>query len=75
MALRPYTVGEKLQADKLRRTALVGSGAQVAGQLRALAESLEVQELALITWAHDAAARRRSYELLAQEFSSAIETT
>ena len=75
VALRPYTVGEKLQADKLRRTALVGSGAQVAGQLRALAESLEVQELALITWAHDPAARRRSYELLAQEFSSAIQTT
>ena len=75
VALRPYTVGEKLQADKLRRTALVGSGAQVAGQLRALAESLEVQELALITWAHDPAARRRSYELLAREFLFAIETT
>jgi hypothetical protein len=27
-----------------------------------------VQEVAVVTWAHDEAARRRSYELLANEF-------
>ena len=41
---------------------------QVAAKLRALAESLQVDELVVITWAHDAAAQRRSYEILAKEF-------
>lgn len=68
VALQPYTVGEQIEVDQLRRTALVGSGAQVAQRLRALAERLQVSELVVITWAHDPAARRRSYELLASEF-------
>ena len=68
VALRSYTVAEQLEASKLRRTALVGSAAQVAGKLRILAETLAVDELVVITWTHDPAARRRSYELLAGEF-------
>lgn len=67
VAARPYTPGEQMEADKLRRSALVGSGAQVAARLRALADALEVDELVVITWAHDAQAQRRSYELLAKE--------
>ncbi|SFC49036.1 luciferase family oxidoreductase, group 1 [Polaromonas sp. OV174] len=65
VAQRPYDVAEQAQAEQLRRTALVGSGAQVADKLSQLADSLQVDELAVITWTHDAAARRRSYELLA----------
>lgn len=68
VALRPYSAAEQLEADKLRRTALVGSGPQVADKLRALADTLQVEELVLITWTHDPAARQRSYELLAREF-------
>ena len=68
LALRPYSQAEQIEAEQLRRTALVGSGPQVAATLRALAESLQVEELVLITWTHDAQARRRSYELLAAEF-------
>ena len=68
VALRAYTGTEQLEADKLRRTALVGSGQQVAEKLRALADTLEVSEVVVITWTHDPAARRRSYELLAREF-------
>ena len=68
VAARPYMPAEQLEADKLRRTALVGSGAQVAARLKALADTLEVSELAVITWAHDASAQRKSYELLAREF-------
>ena len=63
----PYSASEQAEADQLRRTALVGSGAQVADKLRALAETLEVEEIVVITWTHDPAASRRSYELLAQE--------
>ena len=68
VALRPYSAAEQLEAEKLRSTAIVGTGPQVASKLRALADTLEVQELVVITWAHDPAVRRRSYELLAEEF-------
>jgi luciferase family oxidoreductase group 1 len=68
LALRPAGAGEQIDLDRLRSTALVGSGAQVAAKLRALAEQYEVDELVVITWTHDASARRRSYELLAAEF-------
>jgi luciferase family oxidoreductase group 1 len=68
VALRSYSAAEQIEANKLRSTALVGSGVQVAGKLRALADTLEVEELVVITWAHDPAVRKRSYELLAREF-------
>ena len=65
---RPYSAAEQVQVDLLRANALVGSGRQVADKLRALAQSHEVDELVVITWAHDPAAQRRSYEILAHEF-------
>lgn len=71
LALRPYTPAEQMQAEQLRRGALVGSGPQVADKLRALSKALDVEELVLITWAHDPAVRRRSYELLAAQFRAA----
>lgn len=71
VSLRPYSPAEQMQADQLRRTALVGSGLQVAEKLRALSAALDVEELVVITWTHDPAARRRSYELLAAQFCAA----
>jgi luciferase family oxidoreductase group 1 len=68
LALRPCSAGEQLEVGKLRSTALVGSGAQVAAKLCLLAERYDVEELVVITWVHDESARRRSYELLAAEF-------
>ncbi len=68
VAAQPYSAAEQVQIDQLRANALVGSGPQVASKLRALAESLEVDELVVITWAHDEAVQRHSYELLAREF-------
>lgn len=70
-AQRAYSAAEQPQLDRLRRNALVGSGPQVGAKLRDLANSLSIDELVIITWAHDPAVRRRSYELLAQEFSLA----
>ena len=65
---QPYTAAEQVQVDQLRANALVGTGPQVAAKLRALAQALDVDELVVITWAHDASAQRRSYELLARQF-------
>ena len=52
----------------MRRKAFVGSGAEVADQLRALAGALQLGEIVINTWAHDPQARRTSYALLAAEF-------
>lgn len=65
-APRPYSQAEEAYRRRLRSQAMVGTGEQVAGRLRALAEELGVQELVVITWTWDPAAQRRSYELLAQ---------
>lgn len=47
---------------------LVGAAPEVAQRIRELAERVGVQELAIVTWAYDETARRKSYELLAAEF-------
>ena len=68
-AVREYSPAEQMALERLRANALVGSATTVGARLRQLARQLEVDELVLITWTHDPAAQRRSYELLAQEFS------
>lgn len=68
VAQRPYSDAEQGDVDRLRANALVGSGPQVADKLRALSDRLQVEDMVVITWTHDPAARRRSYELLAREF-------
>lgn len=68
-AQREYTPAEQMQAERLRRRSLVGSAAQVADRLRALAQDWQLDELVILTWAWDPAVQRRSYELLAREFA------
>ena len=61
-----YTDGEKARMEELRKSAFVGTGQQVAERIDELARRLDIQEMAVVTWATDEAARRRSYALLAQ---------
>src|SRR5262249_31527200 len=61
-----YTPGERSMIAGLRERALVGTGAQVAARLKALAQTLELQEVVINTWTFDPAALRHSYSLLAQ---------
>ena len=70
-ALRDYSPAEQLALARMRDSALVGSASTVGKKLRELAAQLEVDELVIITWAHDPAAQMRSFELLAQEFGLA----
>ena len=60
-----YTDSERATIEALRRKALVGTGEAVAGRLREIAQRLALDELVVVTWTHDPAARHRSYELLA----------
>jgi luciferase family oxidoreductase group 1 len=66
----PFLFGphEEARMAELRRSSLVGTPAEVGGRIRALAASLAIDEVVVLTWSHDPEARRRSYELLAAEF-------
>ena len=59
---------DKMRLEKIRERHIFGTPSQVAAKLRALGESLGVEEIALLTTTHDPEARRRSYTLLAREF-------
>ena len=67
-AAHDYSDEEAESIARLRRESFVGDAADVAGRIGATAEGLGVSEVAVVTWTHDEAARRRSYELLAREF-------
>lgn len=67
-ASREYTAPERVEAEQLRRRAIVGSASTVRERLMALAEELSLDEIVVVTWTWDPAAQRRSYELLAEAF-------
>jgi len=68
-AAYPYTEAEQARIERMRARMLAGSAPRVAERLRSLAQDLKVDEIAILTATHDPDARRRSYSLLAQEFS------
>ena len=58
----------EVEALGQRRRWLVGSSATVAPGIEALAQDYGADEIMIVTITHDHAARRRSYELLAERF-------
>ena len=67
-AAHPYSDSDLRFIAELRANALIGSAARVGDMLRQLAEREKLDEIVILTWAHDQADRRRSFELLAREF-------
>lgn len=63
-----YSEGEKARIKQLRNEALIGSASQVGAKLRALAGQHGLDEIVVLTWTYEQSARRRSFELLAEEF-------
>jgi luciferase family oxidoreductase group 1 len=61
-----YTQAERARLADLAREAFVGSAAVVVERIAALAARLGVAEMAVVTWAYEETARRKSYQLLAQ---------
>jgi alkanesulfonate monooxygenase SsuD/methylene tetrahydromethanopterin reductase-like flavin-dependent oxidoreductase (luciferase family) len=59
---------ERAHIAGIRERAITGTVERVANQLRDLAASMAVEEIAILTATHDPAPRRRSYELLATAF-------
>jgi luciferase family oxidoreductase group 1 len=67
-ALQSYSPEERNRIDAMHCSAFVGGASAVAERLRVLAHELALDEIIILTWSDDPAARRRSYELLAAEF-------
>ncbi len=66
---RSYSDGERAHIARLRERAITGNAQTVADQLRGLAGSMGVEEIAILTSTHDPSPRLRSYELLAGAFA------
>jgi len=64
----PVTDQERTDVDNSMRSAAVGAPEQVRLHLERLAAEYRVEEVVALTICHDPAARRRSYELLAEVF-------
>ena len=67
-AARSYSEGELTRLERLRSRAFYGTPDVVGEKLRALATSLGVDEIAMLTTLHDPEVRQRSYTLMAKEF-------
>jgi luciferase family oxidoreductase group 1 len=66
-----YTEAERARLAQLRKSAIVGSAAQVAEGIDDLVRQLGVEEVAIVTWAYDEAVRRESYRLIAKAMGQA----
>ncbi len=63
-----YSSTDLARLARIRERAMWGTPDSVGERIRALASELGVQEVAVLSTCHDAAARRHSYTLLAREF-------
>jgi luciferase family oxidoreductase group 1 len=68
-AAHVLTPAEQARIDQRRQHQLLGTGDEVAGQLRALAARVDASELSIVSITHDFGARVRCYELLAAAFA------
>jgi luciferase family oxidoreductase group 1 len=64
----PYAPVDRQRIARQRERLVVGSADQVKGRLLALLQAASADELMITTMVYDHAARRRSYELLAEAF-------
>ncbi len=67
-----FAPADRPTVESMRRKAFVGTAAQVADKLRALADELQLDEIVINTWAYEPQVRRHSYALLAREFGHSV---
>ncbi len=67
-AAQAYTEFEQARMRQLEEDAFVGKADQVAERIEALAKTLKVEEVAIVTWAYDEDVRQKSYQLIADAF-------
>ena len=65
-AWRTHAPGREAAVESAMSLSFVGTADDVAARLREQADRWDLDEILIVTYAHDPALRRRSYELLAQ---------
>jgi luciferase family oxidoreductase group 1 len=60
-----YSPQDRQKLDGYKHAAMIGTGVEVAAKIVALAEQLNVAEIAIVTWAFDEHVRHKSYRLIA----------
>jgi len=65
-AWRTRAPGKEAAVESAMSLSFVGTADDVAARLREQADRWDLDEILIVTYAHDPALRRRSYELLAQ---------
>ena len=73
-AAYPYTPVDRDRIERHRERLVVGDAETVKRRLLALVEATRADELMITTMTYDHAARRRSYEILADAFGIATAT-
>jgi luciferase family oxidoreductase group 1 len=68
IAKRGFDPAEEQGLASMRARSFVGSTRTVSERIVRLAETFELDEVVINTWAHDPAVRRTSYALLAERF-------
>ena len=66
-----YTDAERARMAEYRNRNFVGTGPDVAARIRALADRLDIQEMAIVTWAWDEEVRKTSYRLIMEAMREA----
>jgi luciferase family oxidoreductase group 1 len=61
-----YTDAERTRMASRGQGAILGTGAQVVAEFERMASELSLAEVAIVTWAWDAAVQRDSYRLIAE---------
>ena len=69
-AWRAYAPGREDAVEAAMSLSFVGTADDVAARLRGQAARWDLDEVLVVTYAHDPALRRRSYELLAQAWNA-----
>ena len=67
-AAHSLSTHEAANVARQREEAFIGTKDKVASRITELANQMSVQEIAVVTWTHDEAIRRKSYALLADAF-------
>jgi luciferase family oxidoreductase group 1 len=65
-AAHAYTETEQARLADYRSKAFIGTGPQVVERIAELGTRLNIQEMAVVTWAYDEAVRHKSYRLIAE---------
>ena len=69
-AWRAYAPSREGAVEAAMSLSFVGTADDVAARLREQAARWDLDEILVVTYAHDPALRRRSYELLAQAWNA-----